>query len=1032
MCGVGLRVILGAAAIAASLTVNPPAAVAQAPPVPNVNQFGLNLIGAPAAWALGFSGAGVTVAVADSGIDVTHPAFAGKLDPRSLNFQLPSAGAPYVATQIGDLDTGGHGTHVAGIIAAAASSNAPGVAYAASLVVLRIINGVEVPQIGDSSIAALNYFANLQNVLVYNASYGPNYSDPPNQNRTIWPAGGIGVNEAVALRSALANGKIVVAATGNDRGNNPVAGVNPSGLALYPFIQTGVNANAGVYVDGGNNFNFSTLLTQPGLLIAVTAVAQNKTIASYAQFCGVTASWCVAAPGGDQPNDGGIYSTLPVSTYGALSGTSMATPMVSGALAVLQQAYPGYNARDLANVLFATAENVGGQAADNAIYGYGMLRLDRALLGPTTLAAGTALNLGAGQMAYFSQPLTTGGAFAFNGPGYLVIAGRTVATGDAFINGGALGVDGRLTLQTQMTVAQNAMLAGFGTIVGNVAINGILNAGQLPNYTDLATNNGGTLPAGIPLIGTSPGTLTFQGNVVLGPTAITRANIDGPLQLPGGPGTYDKIFVTGAGSVFAVNGALVPVLRGIPGGTNSYVPAIGALFPFITAQNGAVLTGGFASLTQPFGLANNTRLDVVYQPGSISLGVTPLNFQNFVAAQNLNPNQQAIANVLDGVRPQPGARSNSSQAQTIFNDLYEEDSTENEDTALASLSGQGHAAMPGAVMNAFSGFSDVIGDHQTSNMTGGASAQAAFTPSVAFAYAGRGPNAEARLAGIPFPQSTSARAAAFGQWSTWGQAYGRWSSVGAAKGLPGYSSSSGGFVLGSDRMLAANFTAGGAAGYSRTTTNSTDAKGTTDAYTGAVYASWTPGAYVFDGRIAAGATTTGTSRAIVFPGLTTPTATGSVNGWGGLIAGEAGYRFDIAGVMLKPFVGLTGQFLKQNAFTETTDFGLTFPAQTFTKVTTAAGTLVTRTFQSGEITYMPQIKGAWLHDLRNNTLTTQAALLDAPFTIEGADPGRDAAALGLQLAAWQTEKLRVFGGYTGEFRRNAHSHQLAGGMRAIW
>jgi hypothetical protein len=38
----------------------------------------------------------------------------------------------------------------------------------------------------------------------------------------------------------------------------------------------------------------------------------------------------------------------------------------------------------------------------------------------------------------------------------------------------------------------------------------------------------------------------------------------------------------------------------------------------------------------------------------------------------------------------------------------------------------------------------------------------------------------------------------------------------------------------------------------------------------------------------------------------------------------------------------------------------------------------------------------------------------------------------LQLAAWQTEKLRVFGGYTGEFRRNAHSHQLAGGMRAIW
>ncbi len=348
---------------------------------------------------------------------------------------------------------------------------------------LRIINGVTVPQIGDASIAALNYFAGLQNVMIYNASYGPNFSEPPNQNRTIWPASSIGLNEALALRGALANGKIVVAATGNDRSNNPVAGVNPSGLALYPFIQTGINANAGVYNDGGNNFNFSTLLTQPGLLMAVTSVAQSKTIASYAQFCGVTASWCVAAPGGDQPADGGIYSTLPGGTYGALSGTSMAAPMVSGSLALLQQAYPGYNARDLANALFATAENVGGQAAVNAIYGYGMIRLDRALFGPTTLAAGTTINIGLGQMAYFSQPLVTGGSFASNGPGYLIIAGRTVATGDAFINGGALGVDGTLTLRTQMAVAQGAMLAGFGTIFGNVAINGTLNApGQLPNY----------------------------------------------------------------------------------------------------------------------------------------------------------------------------------------------------------------------------------------------------------------------------------------------------------------------------------------------------------------------------------------------------------------------------------------------------------------------------------------------------------------------------------------------------------------------
>ena len=49
----------------------------------------------------------------------------------------------------------------------------------------------------------------------------------------------------------------------------------------------------------------------------------------------------------------------------------MAAPMVSGALAVLQQAYPNYDAYDLARVLFATAENIDGQAAVNAMYGYG-------------------------------------------------------------------------------------------------------------------------------------------------------------------------------------------------------------------------------------------------------------------------------------------------------------------------------------------------------------------------------------------------------------------------------------------------------------------------------------------------------------------------------------------------------------------------------------------------------------------------------------------------------------------------------------
>jgi hypothetical protein len=82
-------------------------------PTPNVNQYGPALIGAPAAWALGYTGAGITVAVSDSGIDTTHPAFTGKIDPRSMNFTITAPGAAYVANQI--TDTGDHGTHVGGV-----------------------------------------------------------------------------------------------------------------------------------------------------------------------------------------------------------------------------------------------------------------------------------------------------------------------------------------------------------------------------------------------------------------------------------------------------------------------------------------------------------------------------------------------------------------------------------------------------------------------------------------------------------------------------------------------------------------------------------------------------------------------------------------------------------------------------------------------------------------------------------------------------------------------------------------------------
>ncbi len=230
-----------------------------------------------------------------------------------------------------------------------------------------------------------------------------------------------------------------------------------------------------------------------------------------------------------------------------------------------------------------------------------------------------------------------------------------------------------------------------------------------------------------------------------------------------------------------------------------------------------------------------------------------------------------------------------------------------------------------------------------------------------------------------------------------------------------------------------DFVAGGAVGYSRTNTSSTDTitSARVDTYAGALYATWMPGALVFDARLAAGPTTGTTSRSIVFPGESTA-ASGSVNGWGILAAADADYRFSFGGATVKPFVGLTAQNFRRRSFTETTDFGLSFDSQTFHLLTSEAGLWTTTLFHYGLITIMPQVKLSWTRDLRDDTLVTQAALLGEPFAIAAAEPGRDAAVAAVNVAAWQTENLQVFASYTGEFRSNASSHQAGGGLRFIW
>jgi outer membrane autotransporter protein len=996
----------------------------------------LGAIGADAAYRLGFTGQGVTVAIGDTGFDVYHDALSNKFDlSRAQNYIINTWSTPYIRDYV-DIQspTDMHGSHVAGIIGASklAGVDMHGVAYNAMLVPIRVIvdsdeapDATYAPDISDPMGSALAYFRSLADVKVYNASYGPTAPNSPPQ--AVWLFDSAEAQEAAAAIPVLAADKIIVAAAGNDRDRHPVAGRNPSGLALVPFIQP-AHAHTGVYDDYGANYDFSAMLRQPGQIISVMSVGYDLAPAAYSNLCGVTASWCVAAPGGNRPHDTGIYSTSPDNTYVFEHGTSMAAPVVSGALAVLIEANPGYSARDLARLLFSTTEDLGAPGVDD-VFGYGLIRLDRATDGPVGLARDSTVTVTGGQTMYWSRPLTTSGAFTKDGDGVLTIAGRTTASGNVQVSLGTLAVDGTLTVSAgqALTVSQASTLAGIGEIAGNAVISGTLSPGKMPNVADLITH--GVIFPGETLDGNSAGLLTFNGNVMLTGTATTRIDIDGDLLVPGGPGTYDRIVVSGAGHTFTADGTLTPILRDSVGTVNDFTPAIGANFKFISAEDGARVAGSFASLVQPTsGLPANGRFDLIYAPTAVTLAVTPSTFSG-MSEGGLNPNQQGVANILDSSRPAAGVMP-SAFAKPLYDGLYSLPDAMAYGQALTQLSSPGQPAAGEAAINGIGGFMGSIADRQAALLTRAADAQSGIAQVIGFAYTNGMLSAEARQAAAAFASLNQALPTE-DDWAIWGQGFGRWSTVGDSGALAGSKSRSGGFSVGADRVFGPDLIGGIAFGFARTATDSAGSRVASDSYSGALYASWTPGRAIVDARIAAGPAYMHTTRDIM---LTPRAIEGRADGIGASVALEAGYRIGLGQYTLKPFAGVTWQGLRRNAYAETQQpFGLTFPTQSFEKLGTTLGAAVnTRHRTDMGVTLMPEVRLAWGHDLRDTALVSQAALLDSAFTITAANPGRDSALFGFKLSGWTRENFRLFGSYNGEFRRNAVSHQVTGGARYTW
>ncbi|GAA3226755.1 S8 family peptidase [Nonomuraea helvata] len=267
------------------------------------------LIGAPAAWERGFDGKGVKVAVLDTGIDAAHPDFAGRIIA-SENFSDSASTADRI----------GHGTHVASTIAGAGPTY-KGVAPAASLMVGKVLsdNGL-----GDWSwaIAGMEWAAS-QGADVVNMSLGSccgNGTDPMSQS----------LNELTKKY-----GTLFVTAAGNE--SDPLT-VSVPAAADEALAVGAVDKETGTTLAG---------FSSKGPRLDDAAVKPN-----------------IVAPGVDIVAARSADSSLPGipgnDKYTAFSGTSMATPHVAGAAAILAQQHPGWQAGELRDALTSTARRNDG------------------------------------------------------------------------------------------------------------------------------------------------------------------------------------------------------------------------------------------------------------------------------------------------------------------------------------------------------------------------------------------------------------------------------------------------------------------------------------------------------------------------------------------------------------------------------------------------------------------------------------------------------------------------------------------------
>jgi len=470
----------------------PPASTVPPPPL----DAQLSITSTYAAHSQGYTGAGVTIGVVDSGIMRSNPTVAGRVT-QELIYVDPTQNNTSVD------DVVGHGTWVSEIAAGQPFGKFPGgIAPGASLVSARIISDTEPKDDGSGSgnqvtAADAAFFAQTLNpalmqagVKVQNNSWGGIYWDTTNAS----------INAAFgqAYQPFVQQGGLVVFAAGNESKGDP------SDIASLPTVAPGLGLDKGWLVAVAVNSN------NPGQL------------ASYSNACGRAMSYCLAAPGDVIVLDKDTLSSTTNPTYWQVSGTSFAAPEVSGAAALVWQAYPYFSNDLVRQTLLGTADDLGAPGVD-PVFGYGELDVGRAVNGPMKFDWGDVTVSFSGS-SNWNNPISGAGGLVKQGSGTLNLTQPSSYTGLTQVQAGTLMA---VSLAGAADIASGATLSGMSAIGGNVG-------------------NAGTL-------GIANGNVSVGGNYVQQATGQLAVSLGSSLEVAGTAAIAGNLQVTGTNAGYTVN-----------------------------------------------------------------------------------------------------------------------------------------------------------------------------------------------------------------------------------------------------------------------------------------------------------------------------------------------------------------------------------------------------------------------------------------------------------------------------------------------